>query len=362
MITVCIGCSESKTIASIEEVETAIFQLVNQMREAKGLQALERTSYLDGLATEYAGNQFSEESSQSSDIRFLLTNSWHVTYDGGNPQLTTDTAEEQISYCLEQQDMKDAIYKTEARATGVGIAVTGGVIYYVQVFDVVNTSGGDDQPIRLSENSEAADPSWERLKEFLEQDKTDEIDYQIGQFICGDFAETLHNNAEQAGIRAAYVFVNFPEGPGHALNAFSVEGVTVYVDVIGADKVAYIEEGKSYGVIALDVVTEFSYSYFETYAERVEQYLDDHEAYNDEFQDCSDEVDNYNAVGSIPPDGMTKEEWHTSLLAWQAELSDWYNDLAVEKEALGISESYWSPTGSLVGVDDPTVVDYYVHW
>jgi len=38
----------------------------------------------------------------------------------------------------------------------------------------------------------------------------------VGSFVCADFAETLHNNAEKVGIRVAYVTVNGI----HALNAF----------------------------------------------------------------------------------------------------------------------------------------------
>jgi hypothetical protein len=36
-------------------------------------------------------------------------------------------------------------------------------------------------------------------------------------------------------------------------------------------------------------------------------------------------------------------------------------ELNAEKAALGIGETYFHPTEALA-VDDPTVVDYYVHW
>jgi len=358
------SCFKSKPEVSIDEVEDGIFELVNEIRASEELPTLTRSSNLDSLAGEYVDSQFSVEWAQSNDISYLLDNSWEVTNSASTPRLTADTAEAQVDYCMEQPDMKDAIYSVEARATGIGIAVIGDTVYYTQVFDVVNLAGGDGQPIRLSENSEATDPTWEELKTFLEQDDTDEIDYKTGVFICGDFAETLHNNAEEAGIRAAFVAVGFNEDPGHALNAFYIDDKdqTVYIDVIGGDKVAYIEVGKSYGVIALDIATDFSYSYLESYAQSVEEYEQDHEDYEEELAAYNAEVADYEDGLSLPPEYNSWKEWRQSLEAWATELNNWLDELIDEAEILGISGSYWDPTGSLVGVDDPTVVRFYVHW
>lgn len=357
-----ISCAESQPTVSIDEVEDGIFELVNEIRAAGELPILDRSLHLDSLASEYVDNQLSDEWRQSSDILYLLSNSWEVTYSGNTPRLDSDTAEAQVAYCLEQPDMQDAMYRLEARATGIGIAIMGDTVYYAQVFDVVNSVGGDGQPIRLSENPDAANPSWEQLKIFLKQDDTDDIAYEPGLFICGDFAETLHNHAEEAGIRAAYVIVGFGNGPGHALNAFSIEDQTVFVDVISGDKVAYVEVGRSYGVIALDVVTDFSYSYFETYAQRVEEYLQDHEAYEEELEAYNKEVDDYNNEQPHPPQYDSRQEWYQSLLAREADLNDRCEELEAEAGILGITGQYWDPTGSLAGVVDPTVVSVYVHW
>jgi hypothetical protein len=63
--------------------------------------------------------------------------------------------------------------------------------------------------------------------------------------VCADFAERLHNNAELAGIRCAYVSITLVEYPdpynygissstGHACNAFqTTDRGLVYIDCTG---------------------------------------------------------------------------------------------------------------------------------
>ena len=150
--------------------------------------------------------------------------------------------------------------------------------------------------------------------------------------------------------------VSFSEEPGHALNAFLVGEQTVYVDVIGGDKVAYLEVGKDYGVIALDVASDsdFSYSYLEDYAMRVEACLQDVDDYNAEMADY-----NYCVTHHEPP---PPESEYDSLGEWLQGLNDWLAAINAEKAELGIEGTYWNPTGSLAGVDDPAVVSFYVHW
>ena len=106
-------------------------------------------------------------------------------------------------------------------------------------------AGGDGQYTELFNNPQAHDPSWDELVTFLASDKTDEHDYIYGSFVCADFAEMLHNNAEASGIRAAYVLVDLsgysdpynygiPYNTGHALNAFdTTDRGLVYIDCTG---------------------------------------------------------------------------------------------------------------------------------
>ncbi len=121
--------------------------------------------------------------------------------------------------------------------------------------------GADGHRITLVNNPDATDPTWNRLKEFLARDDTDKQTYCPNSFVCADFAEMLHNNAEAAGIRAAYVTIilgpspYYPMSGGHALNAFrTTDNGLVYIDCtapIGyysgsADTIVQVEVGKPY--------------------------------------------------------------------------------------------------------------------
>lgn len=119
--------------------------------------------------------------------------------------------------------------------------------------------GADGHPITLQNNPEATNPTWQELKSFLLKDTTDSKRYDIETFVCADFAEMLHNNAESAGIRVAYVSIwlgpcsYYLFGGGHALNAFeTTDRGLVYIDCtssnqgVNADKIVGVEVGKEY--------------------------------------------------------------------------------------------------------------------
>ena len=103
--------------------------------------------------------------------------------------------------------------------------------------------GADGHLVVLVNNPDAKNPTWKELKSFLAVDHTDNLSYVDGSFTCGDFAEVLHNNAEKAGIRAAWVAIDFSSGGvGHANNAFNTtdEGL-VYIDDTGIQDTAQIK-------------------------------------------------------------------------------------------------------------------------
>jgi hypothetical protein len=140
---------------------------------------------------------------------------------------------------------------------------------------IVNVSGGvvsgdgcyDDTGdiIVLIDNKNAINPGFAQLKQFLNIDKTDEYPYvetgkESGPIsgsaeshvdlphvksiidgsakpsppdVCADFAERLHNDAEMAGIRCAFVIVDTSLGY-HALNAFqTTDAGLVFIDDTG---------------------------------------------------------------------------------------------------------------------------------
>ncbi|AKB78501.1 hypothetical protein MSHOH_2018 [Methanosarcina horonobensis HB-1 = JCM 15518] len=95
--------------------------------------------------------------------------------------------------------------------------------------------GATGEPIELINNPNSIDPTYQELITFLRSDKTDEIEYSLENFTCGDFAEMVHNNAEETGIKAAWVCVDFiGSTEGHACNAFNTtDRGLIFVDCTG---------------------------------------------------------------------------------------------------------------------------------
>lgn len=203
-------------------------------------------------------------------------------------------------------------------------------------------------------------PTWQELKEFLEQDDTDKLPYKPEEFDCTGYALILRDNARTRGFRCAYVEVEFANGKGHALNAFqTIDKGLVFVDVTESDKIAYVKIGKPYGLICLDGVKwkyidcslykpeEFwgpltyvecdessnfplSYDYYTKYVGRVMFYNKSVQAYNRA-------VNEYN-IGSTKYTYEQLSNWRSNLEALKQDLG------SVLYEPLGIVENieiYW---------------------
>jgi hypothetical protein len=120
-------------------------------------------------------------------------------------------------------------------------------------------------------NPKARNVSWAELIQFLQGDKTDEVPYSYDTFVCADFAEMLHNNAEKAGIRAAYVNLDLSGYLfGHAANAFyTTDRGLVYIDDTGtvasypcsADKTVVVEVGLQYVPQSIFPCSGYSWSW-----------------------------------------------------------------------------------------------------
>lgn len=227
-------------------------------------------------------------------------------------------------------------------------------------------------PITLRNNfGNVQNPSWAELKSFLEQDDTSSIAYNEYTFVCGDFAELVHNNAEAVGIRAGVAILYFEDDwPLHAITVFhTTDHGLIYIDSTGTrlfvdggweeapfglgqvwrqaegeDKVAYVEIGREYGAVPIDVASCFSYECYIVY-------MTAWQAYTREVLKYNDEVDEYNlALGSRlfleEPEYTYFMNWHSRLEAERArltrlakELGDyWYEPLGI---VTGI-EIYWS--------------------
>ena len=155
--------------------------------------------------------------------------------------------------------------------------------------------------INLINGESATDPTWQELLQLILADDTDEHTYIQGVYMCGSFAETLHTNAEQQGMRAAWVAIYFADrSESHALNAFcTVDRGLVFVDCTGGgfevvipsleenyrsdinhDKMAYVQLGKEYGLISLERAESPSYDFYENYVRKWRDYERRVEEYN----------------------------------------------------------------------------------
>jgi hypothetical protein len=236
--------------------------------------------------------------------------------------------------------------------------------------------GGDGKPIMLVDNPAATDPTYAELVAFIQQDTTDANDYLVHPligYVCADFAEDVHNNAEAAGIRAASVSVDF-EGSeeGHALNAFdTIDMGLVYIDCTGQsssdklnfhleqteagfefvsdnpeswDAVAYVEVGKEYGLIPLAQARVLYYNFYEEYKQKWQ-------AYQQVLADFNDNVARFNQEVK----GKTYYEGSAELArieAWQADLEDMGELLDGLSQELG--DVWFEPKG--------IVKDVWIHW
>lgn len=153
--------------------------------------------------------------------------------------------------------------------------------------------------IELVNNELAVDVSWNDLVDFVALEDTDESPYIQDLRMCGSFAEALHNDAEAAGIRCAWVSIDIAgQEIGHAMNAFlTTDKGIAFVDCTGEDtsfvapvatgagtcdydKVAYVEIGQEYGLVSLDRAESLAYPFYVEYSKGWVDYLADLEEFN----------------------------------------------------------------------------------
>jgi Rad3-related DNA helicase len=188
--------------------------------------------------------------------------------------------------------------------------------------------GAKGQPIRLINQDNVRNPTWNELKLFLANDNTDKLLYIDGVRTCGDFAEILHNNAESGGLRSALVVINFSDGStAHAANAFyTSDAGLVFVSSQGGetvdtcvwDMVVYLEKGKEFGSIPIDFAKSFDYQFYQNYKDQWDSYTILLTAYNND-------VLKYNAFVKYPlnPSDYAKGEvWSKQLESRGIELNN----------------------------------------
>jgi hypothetical protein len=92
---------------------------------------------------------------------------------------------------------------------------------------------------------ELRNPTHSELRDFLNADETNMNAFVSGEYVCYDFVADLVNNAEAAGIRAAYVRIR-SDNWVHAIAGFeTVDRGLVFIEP-QSDKEVVIEIGKPY--------------------------------------------------------------------------------------------------------------------
>lgn len=229
-------------------------------------------------------------------------------------------------------------------------SIAGAVIYEDKQPPYVLYDGGPK--VSLNNNPAASNPSWDQLVSFIKSDYTDRSEYS-DSYMCGGFAQTLHDNAESNGIRAGWVAIDFFDRDiGHAATAFqTTDRGLVVIDATssyntegyklssatlnGYDKVAYIKIGADYGVISLEVANSPFYNEYQLYLNN----LEDFETLG---QDYERQVNEYNqAVNSGSYSYGYLNSWYHRLEDMKQQL----DDLAAE-----LGGYYWESLGMVSAV------------
>lgn len=135
----------------------------------------------------------------------------------------------------------------------------------------INFLKANGHRVLLVNNQNAVNPTFDELVRFLDVDKTETLEYIPGKFVCGDFAQLLHNRAEKQGIKAGWVHVEFThDGIDHACNVFNtIDRGLVFVDATGiypndeynnTDKIVEIKRYESYTPRAVHPSADWVYN------------------------------------------------------------------------------------------------------
>ncbi len=248
--------------------------------------------------------------------------------------------------------------------------------------------------VRLVNNRQATDPTWEELLAFLQDDDTDSLSYSRGiyaspgqpivpGFVCGDFAERLHNNAEAAGIRAAFVVFHLRDEEPHALNAFeTVDYGLVYIDCTGKlrplfqavepplfrvdlgagssfvedadipyvepdyNKLVFAVEGDPIGMVSIGVLQEPTREAYLEYTARLSAFEADVVRYDEEIRDYDSRARSYHREVIVYEAKV--EAWNSGSPTWTAELSPGIPALDIQPIRIGGKTSELSYFGLMV--------------
>jgi hypothetical protein len=104
------------------------------------------------------------------------------------------------------------------------------------------------EKLRSGDNYSLHDPTYNEVLNFIENDKTNEKNYIEDVFDCEQFSQQVNANAENIGIRCAYVIIYFYDtDAGHGIIGFNtVDQGMVYVEPQTDEWVENLKEGNDY--------------------------------------------------------------------------------------------------------------------
>jgi hypothetical protein len=205
----------------------------------------------DAAQADAYDNQYQIAYQQYYDSSFqeMYDGSYSTAYDS---RYTAGYNEQyQTSYDEQYEQSYDAEYETGYREK----YTEGYDSEYQDNYDLSYAEGSDagykagyasGKADGLKANVSLHDPTYRELLDFIARDPTDKEKYDATDFNCVDFSAMLDNNAEKAGIRAAFVMITYPQEPGHAIVAFqTTDKGLIYIEP-QFDVLVKLEVGKRY--------------------------------------------------------------------------------------------------------------------
>jgi hypothetical protein len=233
--------------------------------------------------------------------------------------------------------------------------------------------GGRPQGVMLEDNITAVNPTWRQLVDFLEADLTDVHSYIPLAYTCAEFAEALHNAAEKAGIRCAFVGVDFGgDTLKHALDAFyTLDMGWVFINSMGTelsqstllnnssssdtqdtklfegwsgDSMAFLKIGSELGFVHISIIDSSAdssdYTFFKGWKSRKQAFKTALEQYNRDVQSYNDWI-----RGRVfyrgTPDAIRAESWGKELDERKS---------ALERDSVALGPDY-NPMGVVKAID-----------
>ena len=104
------------------------------------------------------------------------------------------------------------------------------------------------EKLKSGDKYDLHDPTYNEVVSFIAQDKTDEEEYIEDVFDCEQFSQQVNTNAENIGIRCAYVVIYFNgTDAGHGIVGFNtVDRGMVYVEPQSDEWVENLEVGNDF--------------------------------------------------------------------------------------------------------------------